>query len=168
MEEKGKIKLPFSKPIWIIYTLVVTVIAIVLPVFAWFSIGANIVAYAPVSAYESLYIGAGHIDITNAEPPVFTPNRKIEDVRYLYLEGVDLTDEDKDYYDYVFCVYGTSISAFYIQLGYTTNNQFTYEIYNATEASVDSAGAVEYNTHDENYPETYYYTIADLDEDITP
>ena len=142
-----------KKSLLIAAELLILIGAILLPVFAWLST-SGLLAYIPVSSHESLYIGAGHIEIVDAE---FDPDVKLEDVRYLYLEGVDLTDEDKDYFDYVFCIYGISIERFNLQLAYTTNNQFTYKIFNATEASVSSEGAVVHTTHDENYPQTFYY-----------
>ena len=151
MEEERKTKKTF-KPLWVIYTVAVIVLAVVFPVFAWFSM-SDVASYAPVSSYESLFIGAGHISISGTS---FADGVALEDVRYLYLEGIDLTDADKDYYDYVFCVYGSGVSAFNIQLGYTTNNQFTYKIYNATESSVNSEGAIPYTTHGDT-PTTYYY-----------
>ena len=137
--------------------LLTLAIAVAVPAFAWFGRQA-IGAYAPISSHESLYIGAGHIAI-DVENDVFDPDILLEDVRYLYLNGIDATD-GTEYQDYVFCVYGKAISRFKLQLAYTTNNQFTYAIYNATEASVDSVGAVRYDTHDPDHPNTYYYSAT--------
>ena len=150
MEEKRKL----PQRIWIAFLLIALACAVVFPVFAWFS-RSNLLAYAPISSHESLYIGAGHIEIVDSD---FDPDVKLEDVRYLYLDGVDLSDDEKDYFDYVFCVYGRAIPNFKLQLAYTTNNQFTYKIYTAPEASVTSEGAVAHTTHDEDHPQTYYYT----------
>ena len=136
--------------------LLILVLSIVVPSFAWFY-KKSILAYAPVSSNESLYIGAGHIEITEG---VIDPDVTLEDVRYLYLNGIDATDTENEYQDFVFCVYGQSISHFRLQLSYTTNNQFTYEIYNATQAEVNSEGAVRYDTHDETNPRTYYYSAT--------
>ena len=118
------------------------------PVLAWFYVKKNLGAYAPVSSPESLYIGAGHRDIEN---------EMFEDIRYLYFDSIDAA-KNIEYWDHVFCVYGKAISHFRIQLAYTTNNQFEYEIYPAVESSVESEGAVKYVTHTST-PETYYYTI---------
>lgn len=119
------------------------------PVLAWFAIRKNLGAYAPVSSPESLYIGAGHRDIEN---------EMFEDIRYLYFDGIDAT-KHIEHWDHVFCVYGKAISHFKIQLAYTTNNQFSYEIYPAVESSEESENAVRYVTHTAT-PETFYYTIA--------
>ncbi|MBR4761532.1 MAG: hypothetical protein IK086_02715 [Clostridia bacterium] len=115
---------------------------------AWFAISRGLVAYAPISSPEALYIGAGHRDIVNDT---------FEDIRYLYFNGIDATD-GKDYYDYVFCVYGKCVSGYLLQLAYTTNNQFTYEIYTAKEETVASPGSVAYTTHTDT-PQTFYYSI---------
>ena len=153
---KGKPKITYlKKSLWFSAILLVLALCVAIPSFAWFY-RAVISAYAPISSHESLYIGAGHIAI-DVENDVFDPEVTLEDVRYLYLNGIDATDTEHEYQDFVFCVYGKSISKFKLQLAYTTNNQFTYEIYAANEASVDSTGAVKYITHDETSPQTYYY-----------
>ena len=157
MEKRSlKIKLVISA------LLLLLSVAVAIPSFAWF-VKTGIVAYAPVSSNESLYIGAGHIELTTNEQgkSVFDTNYPFEDVRYLYLEGIDAND-GANYQDFVFCVYGENISNYKLQLAYTTNNQFVYEIYDATEATVDSAGAVRYDVHDdtEGHTHTYYYTAT--------
>ena len=130
-----------------------------LPVYAWFSLKGDLAAYAPISSPEALYIGAGHIDMEN---------NVFEDVRYMYFNGLDVTglgatgfDDDSDcwYVDRVFCVYGKAVSGYKLQLAYTTNNRFTYEIFHADESSVESEGAVRYTTHSDT-PETYYYSVS--------
>lgn len=118
------------------------------PVLAWFSLHKNLDAYAPISAPESLYVGAGHRDIEN---------ETFEDIRYLYFDSIDAT-KDLDYWDHVFCVYGKAISHFKLQLAYTTNNQFSYDIYPASESRVESENAIRYVTHTAT-PETFYYSI---------
>ena len=146
------------KKLWISVALLILALCMIVPSSAWL-FRQTIAAYAPVTSHESLYIGAGHIAI-DVENDVFDPDVTLEDVRYLYLSGIDATDTEHDYVDYVFCVYGKSISKFKLQLAYTTNNQFTYEIYEANEALVNSAGAISYTTHDETSPQTYYYKAS--------
>ena len=148
------------RKIFISVLLLILSIAVAIPSFAWF-VKTSLVAYAPVSSNESLYIGAGHIQLTKdgSERDIFDTDYPFEDVRYLYLEGIDATDGNP-YQDFVFCVYGENIANFKLQLAYTTNNQFDYEIYEAMEATVDSTGAVRYDVHDdtEGHLQTYYYT----------
>ena len=136
-------------------TLTAVVLAIAMPAFSWFAVKKQLFAYAPVTSPEALYIGAGHRDIENGT---------FEDIRYLYFDGIDSKDE---YSDYVFCVYGTAISGFNLQLSFTTNNQFEYEIYNAVESTVSSPGAVDHMIHDGSKTH-YYYTIDPLANEWDP
>ena len=135
-----------------IFTLVLTgvilLLAVAIPVYAWISLQNRLAAYAPISSPEALYIGAGHTEIEND---------RFEDIRYMYFNGMDVNSE-LNYVDRVFCVYGKSVSGYRLQLAYTTNNQFTYDIYHATESEVASANAVEYTVHDGS-DEKYYYSI---------
>lgn len=133
-------------------------VQIIIPVFAWFSIMRMLASYAPISKPQSLYIGAGHREIDEVNH-VFLDDH-FEDIRYLYFNGIDV-NEEADHYDYVFCIFGKAVSHYKLQLAYTTNNQFTYEIFPATESDVYSADAVAYTTHTAP-PETYYYSAASL------
>lgn len=135
------------KAVQIVIFAVAIALALSLPALSWFFVRKQLLAYAPISSPDALYIGAGHRDI---EHDTF------ESIRYLYFNSVNA---DEDYSDYVFCVYGRAISGFKLQLAYTTNNQFIYEIYNATESTVSSAGAVRYVTHSDT-PQTFYYSVT--------
>ena len=135
-----------KKIVQIAVTLAALVLALALPVLSWFISGEQLLAYAPVTSPEALYIGAGHRDIVKGT---------FEDIRYLYFNGISANEA---YSDYVFCVYGTAISGFNLQLAFTTNNQFEYEIYQAVESTEPSPGAVRYVTHEET-PAVYYYSI---------
>ena len=110
-------KTPGRKLVPIAVTLAALVLALALPVLSWFAANKPLLSYAPVTSPEALYIGAGHRD---AERGTF------EDIRYLYFNGVNAGEA---YSDHVFCVYGTAISGFHVQLAFTTNNQFEYELY---------------------------------------
>lgn len=141
--------------------LLILSIAVAIPSFAWFA-KTSLVAYAPVSSNESLYIGAGHIQLTTdgSGSDIFDTAYPFEDVRYLYLDSIDATDENP-YQDFIFCVYGENIANFKLQLAYTTNNQFTYEIYNAeewNEVGEKPVGAVRYVA--QGHQHTYYYTAT--------
>ena len=116
--------------------------------FAWYGVRAGTAAYVPVFSPEALYIGAGHRDIDEDT---------FEDARYLYFNGLDA--EGEDYVDKVFCVFGKGIGAYKIQLAYTTNNDFTYGIFHASESLTESDGAVEYITH-QSPAVAYYYTAT--------
>ena len=106
---------------------------IVVPVYAWLA-GHSLTIYAPVNTATSLYIGAGNQ----------------EDIRYLSFEGIDATSSQR-YVDYVFSVSGEFVRHYKIQLAFTTNNEFTFDLFrattNASEKSTDPAGEVIYTTH---------------------
>ncbi|MBO4432109.1 MAG: hypothetical protein J5852_01120 [Clostridia bacterium] len=124
-------------------------------VLAWFVMKNGLLSYIPVANPELLFIGAGHRDFDSANHE-FTDDH-FEDIRYLYFNGIDVEADDADYYDYVFCVYGSMVSGYRLQLAYTTNNQFSYEIFHANESTVTSEGAVAYTTHTDT-PQTFYYS----------
>jgi hypothetical protein len=54
------------------------------------------------------------------------------DIQYLDMGNIDVTAE-KNYKDYVICVYGTPVDNYSLQLAYTTNIAFHYEVYRAEE-----------------------------------
>ncbi|MBP5177460.1 MAG: hypothetical protein ILP02_02625, partial [Clostridia bacterium] len=110
-----------------------------IPTLAWFYSGKNLAAYAPISTPESLFIGTG----------------QREDIRYLYFSGIDVTKEKK-YVDYVISVRGEGVGGYMLQLGYTTNNQFSYAIYGATESFSAEEGAVEYVPVNTSLSVAYY------------
>ena len=149
MEDKKIEFFKSAKRSFTIFALIVAILsATVLPIYAWFFLEKNVAFYAPISSPEALYIGAGHKDILNDE---------FEDIRYLYFDELDASS-DIGYSDYVFCVYGKAVNNFRLQLAYTTNNQFTYSLYHATESQEATEGAVKYVTHSQT-PETYYYSV---------
>ena len=123
-------------------------ILVVVPVYAWLS-GHEVVVYAPINTSTSLYIGAGNE----------------EDIRYLSFEGIDATSAQR-YVDYVFSVTGEFVRHYKIQLAFTTNNEFTFDLFKATTdstlASSDPRGTVEYVTHplDGSSAQTITYYIA--------
>ena len=146
--EKELKSIRLKKALKITATVLAIISALLLPTVAWFSYNTKLISYAPISRPEALSIGAGHTDMEN---------KNFEDIRYLYFDSIDAKDE-AGFSDYVFCVYGQFISGYKLQLGYTTNNQFTYELYNATESTISSEGAVMYATHADP-PVKYYYSV---------
>ena len=55
-------------------TMAAILLALALPVLSWFARGKQLLAYAPITSPEALYIGAGHRD---------TVSGTFEDIRYL-------------------------------------------------------------------------------------
>ena len=157
MEDNEKIVIsPTAKKIISIIAFALAVIMIIsIPVAAWLMTQSRLGAYTPVSSSVALYIGAGHRSLSSETYE--------ESVEYMYFETVDANNS---YSDHVFCVYGTSISGFKLQLAYTTNNQFNYEIFTADELpqseydalpELQKSNYVPYTTHGAE-PSTWYYT----------
>ena len=118
----------------VILFVLTCLLAATLTADAWFFYGRNIFAVAEISNPTIISINAGNV----------------EDIRYLNLSGIDVSNGT--YKDFVFCVNGTNIDTYKLQLAYTTNNQFVYEIYPATlltsgEVPNGSVGSVIYNVH---------------------
>ena len=154
MEEKNKSRFDGKKALIFLLIFSFLCLVVAIPVTAWFY-KKSLAAYAPISSHEFLYIGGGHIEIDPITDDFVDADQENE--RFLFLDGIDATDGET-YKDYVFCIYGRALSGFKLQLAYTTNNQFTYELYYAVESNLNSAGAVPYTTHGET-PTTYYYTV---------
>lgn len=142
-----------TRAMTVVALIVLCAALLMVPVYSWLALGRVLGAYAPIAKPEALYVGAGHRDYDETNQ-LFTSDH-FEDIRYLYLNGIDV-NEDQGYYDYVFCIFGKAIHYYRLQLAYTTNNQFEYELYRATETTTYQQGAVEYVTH-EDVPRTFYY-----------
>ena len=114
--------------------------------YAWFYYSRRAAAVAEISNPTALYINAG----------------QQEDIIYLNLSGIDLRSEDH-YKDFVFCIRGISITKYAIQLAYTTNNRFEYELYPASYTGNDAlvpnncVGSVEYYSHTASPIKITYY-----------
>ena len=137
-------------------SVLLAVIIFAASVGAWFYTGRKAAGVAEIANPAAIFINAGNQ----------------EDIRYLNLGGIDVdmdgtTDDGytgKKYKDFVFCIRGTNVSTYKLQLAYTTNNQFEYEIFPATETSneadvpASAKGQVDYLLHDTTG--TKYYYIA--------
>ena len=116
--------------------------------WAWLSHERLVAGIAIIDAPQVLYINAGHK----------------EALTYLDMSGINLEDPVK-YKDYVFAVSGEYLSSFKLQLAYTTNNQFSFEIFPANEGG-DSSGSdasLTYTAHTGAASEptyTYYFNTS--------
>ena len=122
-------------------------------IYGWLVNDTHVDAIAKTSNPTAIFIGAGYQ----------------EDIMYLDLSDIDVklanSYEENDmkyfYKDYVFCIKGLNVDTYKLQLAYTTNNQFVYEIYpayesdNANETNVK--GKVVYTTHTTTTINKYYY-----------
>ncbi len=135
---------------WIALTALVLTVALAGTAAAWYVVQRRVAAAAPIDSPMSIFIDAGHR----------------EDIMYLDLSGIDMERQDDmgnryNYQDFVFTVAGEAIASFNLQLAYTTNNQFSYEIYRATESETPG-GHVDYVSTEtvEGVNKHYYYTMA--------
>ena len=155
-ESKNKISRRLTALRIILLALLLAVYA-AMPVYAWFArnrLGAGV---AKIDDPTSIYINAANK----------------EDIRYLYMSGIDLeaasathpTLANKKYKDFIFCVRGSDVNAYKLQLAYTTNNQFEFELFHATkaasgEAPNDAFVVVPYETHPDRTSQDYYVSAA--------
>ena len=112
-----------------------------LPVAAWFAYQRGIVKLQKIQSPNTLVLSAAHredcvnfeINGINAEENALDGNNNT------------IIENNKPkkitHKDYVFCVSGTAVDTFTIQLAYTTNNPFTYEVYAADEVTEDDLPA---------------------------
>ncbi|MBP5165783.1 MAG: hypothetical protein ILP09_00815, partial [Oscillospiraceae bacterium] len=108
---------------------------------AWLVYDRKVAAVAEIDAPMSLWIRAGNA----------------EDAMYLDMSNINVAGTQK-YKDFVFAIAGEYVSAFKLQLAYTTNNQFHYDVYRA-EVSSESDYDVEY--YSKRSDEYHYYKIGD-------
>ena len=133
--------------------LAFVMLAVSMTAYAWFYYGRKVAGISEISNPTAIFINAGNQ----------------EDIRYLDLGGIDVEsgvdpDTHIGHKDFVFCVRGNNVQAYKLQLAYTTNNQFEFELYAATETSSEPSGdtlaLVYYDTHSGNDPTLYYYAPA--------
>ena len=138
----------------VLFIVLVIAVIRVLPADAWFYMGRKLAVVGKIEAPVSIHIGGGNK----------------ESVIYMDLIGLDLKQDGTSdgsgsrYKDYVFCVYGEELHKFMIQLAYTTNNQFEYEVYPAVFSSDGTVPGgntrVDYLTHPESgaaVAQVYYF-----------
>lgn len=109
--------------------VLLTLILMTSTVYAWLANVRRAAAVVHISDPTAIFITAGHQ----------------EEIRYLNLGGIDVEDggtelnANQKYRDYVICVKGIGVSSYMIQLAHTTNNQFEFQLYKATESGVAPA-----------------------------
>lgn len=131
-------KLRTTSKIKLILAAVLTVAVVVsAPILAWFVHQKQMATMAKIDSPAKLTLlsGAG------------------EDIIRFKMSDIDVTQGT--YKDFVFCVEGSDITRYNLQLAHTTNIKFTYDIYQAQESE---AGTVPYIKED---GEKVYYLPAD-------
>ena len=139
-DDKKLNKMSLSKKISIVLTSVITVMLAVTAVFAWFSNKKQVATIAKINSPAKLSLKAGNQ----------------EDIINFKMSGIDVSKGNSK--DFVFCVEGEDITKYSIQLAHTTNINFTYTIYRATETN--DTTKVEYTL--ESGDQKAYYDKTEL------
>ncbi len=108
-----------------------------IPVFAWFNYQRRAAEMYKVKYPNSLHLSAAHRE----DSTCFEINGINADAVMVDGLGNKILDDSNNeqkitHKDYVFNVTGEAVDKFTIQLAYTTNNPFTYEVYAANELTV--------------------------------
>ena len=91
--------------------------------YAWFYMQREMSTAAWIKAPIVLDIGAGNN----------------QDIQYLDMGDIEVGNGTDGYKDYVFCVYGKPVDNYSLQLAYTTNIAFHYDVY---RADLDDTGDI--------------------------
>ena len=128
-------ELTLSKKVQLVVAILLTLcLAIVVPTYAWFTVQRKAAEMYEVEAPSTLILSAAHReDSVNFEVKGIDADEILVDGNGNPIKDSNEKDQKITHKDYVFCVTGDSVDKFTIQLAYTTNNPFTYQIYAAKE-----------------------------------
>ena len=76
-------------------------------------------------------------------------------IQYLDMGDIEVGDSTDGYKDYVFCVYGKPVDNYSLQLAYTTNIAFHYDVY---RADLDDTGDIVFQSPNNT---AYFKTVGD-------
>lgn len=149
--------MPKNRKIQVVTAMTLTLgIMIVTPTYSWFRKQQKMARYQKVGSPNTLYITAA----------------SREDAKNFQIAGVDVSSSAywlnnnktlagrKTYQDYVFAVAGDYVVSYTLQLAHTTNNKYSYEIF---EAEV-MAEPPENSVQDKDY--VVYNITGDFEPDI--
>ena len=131
----------FSKRMQFITAIILTIsLIITIPVFAWFSNQRKAAEMFKIENPNSLFLNAAHReDVTNFEINGINADEILVDGNGNKILDSNNKEQKITHKYYVFSVTGDSVNKFTLQLAYTTNNPFTYNIYSAKELTVRPA-----------------------------
>ena len=143
------------------YVLAMCIVLTAIPIYGWLYYGRRAIGFAKISTPTALYISAANkeaianLDLSGIDVENGTP------------EEVGGVETGRLYQDFIFCIHGNHVLSYRMQLAYTTNNQFEFDVYPAALAA--NAGSVPgtaishvtYVTHPESpsLPETLHYYV---------
>jgi hypothetical protein len=115
--------------------LVGMIIAVIIATYSWYVNQKTLSTVTWIKTPMVLKIGSGDD----------------KDIKYLDLGNIDVESNEKTA-SYVFCVYGTPVDNYSLQLAYTTNIPFSYTIYRADllEDEKDNSNVADSEYTDEN------------------
>jgi len=122
-----------------IITLLLATVAFVSVTYSWFMNRRELDTLAWIRTPIVLTIGSGNN----------------HDIAYLDLGDIDVNRGNSA--DYVFCVYGEPVDIYSLQLAYTTNIAFSYEVYRADIAESEAADTVGFSYMDHENMVTEYF-----------
>lgn len=135
-------KLSKSRKIQLIIAVMLTVgLMVIIPVYAWFASQKKAAEMFKVEYPNALYINAAHReDRINFKLDGININEyAVNPVTRKLIENEDGDPVKIEKMAYVFSVSGSNTTSFTLQLGYTTNNKFTYTVYEASQYSTSEA-----------------------------
>lgn len=88
------------------------------------------------------------------------------DIAYLDMGEIDVEGEN-NYIDYVFSVYGEPIDIYSLQIAYTTNIAFFYDVYRAQAGEKAGNTTVEFSFNDGTGEKTEVFSFAETDNVIS-
>ena len=138
-------KINSKRLLMITWIVLISIMVGTIGVWAWLYQGRTVASVGEISNPTAIHLSAGNL----------------EDSKFIDLSGIDVSKGT--YKDFVFCVTGENVSTFKIQLAFTTNNQFEYEIYPAilfgtenpsiSDVPANAVARAEYKTHPANESE---------------
>lgn len=124
----------------IIAIILTSALIVVIPTFAWFANQNRAAEMYKINNPNSLFLSAAHReDSVNFEINGINADEILVDGNGDKILDGSGNEQKITHMYYAFNVTGDSVSKFTIQLAYTTNNPFTYEIYAANELDTKPA-----------------------------
>lgn len=112
--------------------IVFTLICVIgIPVYSWFRAQREIARFERIDSPDALYITAAH-----KENSIYMKMGGIDVTAFWRNSDGELTEQQVDHKDYVFTVAGNYVTYYTLQLAHTTNNKYTYQIYEADVTTV--------------------------------
>ena len=114
----------------VIAIILTTALLVTIPVFAWFTNQRNMAKLAKIKAPDDLYINAAH-----REDKIHLDMRTVNVSKKYKTTETDENNEEVEVekpvtsQNFVFSVSGNYVRSFTLQMEHTTNNPFTYKIY---------------------------------------